>query len=30
MIDSHAHLNDPRLYPIIKDVLNRPSEAGVT
>ncbi|AMP21136.1 hydrolase TatD [endosymbiont 'TC1' of Trimyema compressum] len=29
MIDSHAHLNDPRLYPIIKDVLNRASEAGV-
>ena len=30
MIDSHAHLNDPRLYPVIKDVLSRASEAGVT
>lgn len=30
MIDSHAHLNNPLLYPTIKDVLNRANEAGVT
>ena len=30
MIDSHAHLNAPRLYPIIRDVLKRASDVGVT
>lgn len=30
MIDSHAHLNDPQLYPDIKDILKRANEAKVT
>ena len=30
MIDSHAHLNDPHLYPIINDILTRAGEVGVT
>lgn len=30
MIDSHGHLNDPKLYPIIEDVLQRAKGVGVT
>lgn len=30
MIDSHCHLNDPDIYPLIDDILKRAMDVGVT